>query len=661
MDLCEWVLTTIFGPILSGGNYPMADNRSQVDVVDPPVNGRVASVEPSVTEGHSSEAKALSRLGPIATVQNPPLVGLRLRSFILIVASTLFLAGPVTIAQTGGDEDLMDLALLKFKDFGSAGEEKAFETFLKKTADGQKVDLTPQFEIGTDPYDVKILTDPTYADLWGKARTIKAEWIVWLCTDPKASAKVTSRGIEIDGARIDGIVDLAWAKIQFPLRMFNCDFSRTLILDRCSLRSLQLQGSHIEGSPDDIRTALAGEGLTVEKDILLTDGFQADGRVWLQEAAIGGSMDCGGGQFNNPNEIALNLENAKTGPIYLNRPNELKTGFIAKGEVRLRGATIDGTLDCNGGQFFNFGKNALDASSIKVEGSVFLGKGLVTDGTMLFLAANIGNVFELGSDDPKENAVFKEGTLDLRDAKAGTLLNGQQSSPKEDHLSLHGFVFNLIDNRAPLSADSQLQWLRLHSGRQVEAQPYEQMAAVLRSMGLQEDAVKVMIAKNEELGQHPRGIEEYLWFRFFGPFIGFGYTPWNAFYVSIVIILLGYCLFKTGERFQIVTPTKSDDYDRHRELYPKFNAFIYSLETFVPFVKLGLDEYWMPNANCGQELRLLRSKKIANAGPPSTPEVTNLPTLKVGSLLRCYYWFHIIAGWVLTTLWVGGLTGLLKT
>ncbi len=29
--------------------------------------------------------------------------------------------------------------------------------------------------------------------------------------------------------------------------------------------------------------------------------------------------------------------------------------------------------------------------------------------------------------------------------------------------------------------------------------------------------------------------------------------------------------------------------------------------------------------------------------------------------LRWYLWCHIIAGWVLTTLWVGGLMGLLKT
>ena len=131
--------------------------------------------------------------------------------------------------------------------------------------------------------------------------------------------------------------------------------------------------------------------------------------------------------------------------------------------------------------------------------------------------------------------------------------------------------------------------------------------------------------------------------------------------------MVGYGLFKLGKHFQIVTPTKYDDYQRDKELYPKFNALIYSLETFVPLLKLGVGEYWMPNANRGPELQPLCKKKAGkatNSEPISKRAALDpgkTPTLRVGSLLRGYYWFHIIAGWVLTTLWVGGLTGLIKT
>ena len=148
-----------------------------------------------------------------------------------------------------------------------------------------------------------------------------------------------------------------------------------------------------------------------------------------------------------------------------------------------------------------------------------------------------------------------------------------------------------------------------------------------------------------------------------------------------------------------MTPTKVDAYNNHdkkivSELYPKFNAFIYSLETFVPLVKLGVSDYWTPNSNCGAELRCLRKRLLplfkrawveryrtaCAEAPVKSPAPRNiiskgvrflrrcflffirsLEPLRFGGLLRCYLWVHMAAGWVLTTLWVIGLTGLLKT
>jgi thiosulfate reductase cytochrome b subunit len=117
------------------------------------------------------------------------------------------------------------------------------------------------------------------------------------------------------------------------------------------------------------------------------------------------------------------------------------------------------------------------------------------------------------------------------------------------------------------------------------------------------------------------------------------------------IIGIGTALFGIGFRKEIITPTSDAAYGTIRgsthqllESYPKFNAFSYSLETFVPLVKLGFGDHWTPNAKRGQSLRL---------GIVSFP--------RTGGWLRGYLWFHIIAGWVLTTLWVGGLAGLVKT
>jgi len=176
-------------------------------------------------------------------------------------------------------------------------------------------------------------------------------------------------------------------------------------------------------------------------------------------------------------------------------------------------------------------------------------------------------------------------------------------------------------------------------------------------MGLQDEAITVMIAKNYDHGLHPLRFKEAVWHGVVGPFIGFGYNPWKVFYFSLVVILIGYLLFRAGREGAIMTPTKSEAYDKNHQLsqlYPKFNAFVYSLKTFVPLLKLWMSDCWAPNANYAIKFGILTIR---------------LPRLRAfrfpipinGPRLRVYLWCHAILGWILTTLWVGGLTGLSKT
>jgi hypothetical protein len=105
-----------------------------------------------------------------------------------------------------------------------------------------------------------------------------------------------------------------------------------------------------------------------------------------------------------------------------------------------------------------------------------------------------------------------------------------------------------------------------------------------------------MIAKSEEHGRHWTGFGDFFWYHIFGPLIGFSYHPWNALYDSFFIIILGHALFRKGERCDAIVPTKKDAYVQNDQgeiskKYPTFRAFPYSLETFVPLVKLGVAEY----------------------------------------------------------------------
>jgi hypothetical protein len=112
--------------------------------------------------------------------------------------------------------------------------------------------------------------------------------------------------------------------------------------------------------------------------------------------------------------------------------------------------------------------------------------------------------------------------------------------------------------------------------------------------------------------------------------------------VSVGVLLLQPTRTPTWKRIHKKENELSDE--DLSQFYPRFNAFVYSLETFVPFLKLWMSGYWAPNATRLNCLKVLKRQ---------------LPI--TGRRLRFYLWVHVAAGWVLTTLWVGGLTGLLKT
>lgn len=466
----------------------------------------------------------------------------------------------------------------------------------------------------------------------------KAEDLSLNCGGAEVKGSVFLR----NGFKADGAVSLASATIEGEL---NCAGGR--FIGKCT-------------SP-----ALYASSAKVKNDVYLCNYFRpegpvhfiAEGEVNLLAATIEGNLNCDDGQFIGKDTApGLNIHDAEV------RNNVFLRNANAQGGVNLAGATIDGNLECTGSEFVGNEKMpALNAYGVKVSGNVYLSRGFKAQGDIRFFGAYVGRAFRwFGVRSPEKVK------LDLRQAKVGTLLNSEDSWPTQGKLYVDEFVYDQIDGRARPNddiiedrvrptAEVQLRWLQLEPQDQFLPQPFEQLAGVLRKMGLEEGAKKVMIEKNETEAKHIplrfNRIGDWTWFKIVGPRIGYGYRPWNAFLISLVVIGIGWQLFGRGYRRGIVTPADDSEYTVEKDGahpssddYPKFNAFIYSLETFVPLVKLGLGDHWTPNANRGQSLR---------------PGI--LRALRTGSLLRGYLWCHIIAGWVLTTLWVGGLTGLVKT
>jgi len=372
---------------------------------------------------------------------------------------------------------------------------------------------------------------------------------------------------------------------------------------------------------------LNGDGMKVDGAVFLRDGFKAEGEVRFVGATIGTNLECDNGQFINKGKRALSADGLKvSGNVFL------RNGFKTEGEVRLPGATIGGNLNCKKGQFINKGKRALNANSLIVEGTVSLSNGFKAQGKVDLVGATIGECFTwTGVDSPEKVP------LDLRSARIGTLWDDERSWPQPGKLLLDGLVYKRLNGKAPQGTETRIEWLRLQPKDRFLPQPYEQLADVLRKNGRDADAKKILIAKNEDKSRQPNltWLEEF-WLRQIGPIIGYGYRSWAVCWLMVLFILSGWLLFSIGHCEEQIVPIA--------ENRPEFSGLAYSCDTFFPIVNLYQARYYTPSPNCGPEIM------------PGT-----VIEWRTGNVLRFYLWLHIAMGWILTTLLVVGLTGLVRT
>ncbi|MCH8244246.1 MAG: hypothetical protein IH897_16790, partial [Planctomycetes bacterium] len=451
--------------------------------------------------------------------------------------------------------------------------------------------------------------DPAEADKWGEERVLRADRIEWLCTDREAITAVTHRGVQIKGARIDGELDLSFAKIEFPLAIEHSAIPRGMVMQRCHLYALFLAGTHTG--------PINADGLRVEHDLHMRDGFHAAGEVRLLNATISGTLDCGNSHFSNPDGVALNADAIDVkGSVFL------RNEFKAEGEVRLLSSTIGHDLDCENGNFSNPDGNALIADGIDVKGTVLLRNEFKAEGAVRLLGAMIGSDLEcdnsrfskpngvaLQADKIKVSGsvflreqfraegdvVFDGATvgrsfqwwgvkdsdrcrLRLSSAKIGTLWDEEESWPAT--LFLDGLVYDRLYSDAPTDSDSRLRWLKRQGygkGKFVP-QPYVQLAKVLQEMGHEADARRILIAKQKDPARVAAlTIPARIWHHLLGLTIGYGYRPSRALWWIVGFIALGAVLFQIGADNNVFQKTIEGE-------PPAFNTFVYSLDSFVPLI-----------------------------------------------------------------------------
>jgi len=531
----------------------------------------------------------------------------------------------------------------------------------------------------------KILFKSVILGIWAnfeRGTRISSDRIIWLITNSQASRMVTYRGIAIRGASIEGPFDLEYAEVLFPIRFADCAFSSLINLQNSRIHLLDLGSSQTRG--------ICGEGMMIEGDLRLDNGFISRGEIEILGTTINGDFICSSAYLINPLGDSLDADAIHVkGSVYLD------DGFISEGHAHMRGARIDGRLDCGGGMFLGHLGSSLSCDGVTVGADVFLNNGFCAEGEVNFYGARIegqlscdDGKFESKSEFQKSNDMDEtafcgmqihakeiylcdgfdpkgkidlEGALidqclairrvhvndlyelDLRSVRTNILFDEVQSWPQNGNLQLDGFDYRNIDTRSPLDVEKRLNWLRAQPNGGFHPQPYEQLATVLRRAGKEEDAKKIQIAKNRDnlkFGQ--LSMWSKIWLLILDLTIGFGYKPGKAIPWAIGIIILGSIVFGVGFHLGVMTTT-----ERGVEVSAagamKFNAVVYSIDRFIPVIDFHEADQWFPDGNNGA--LIYRS---------------NIFELRTGGLLCLYMYLHIFLGWMLTSLLIVGLTGLLR-
>jgi hypothetical protein len=238
--------------------------------------------------------------------------------------------------------------------------------------------------------------------------------------------------------------------------------------------------------------------------------------------------------------------------------------------------------------------------------------------------------------------VTLNGWIDLTGAGVGNLVDDVESWPKN--------AYTIVDFEYKTRGDTgipevpQLEWIRNQSPW--SPQPYEFAARWLKLRGKEKYGKAIQRARrNDERHFGSLSRIACLWSRVLDVFAGHGYQMWRIPGWAAMVILVGTAVFYSADRQRVMVMVKSPDaatqpasgqkntklLSRQALDYPQFDAFTYSLDTFLPVVDLHQESSYLPVGN------------------------------KPGRLwYESYLRVHILLGWLMTTLTVATLGGLGK-
>ena len=177
-------------------------------------------------------------------------------------------------------------------------------------------------------------------------------------------------GIRLRGLRVVGALDLTAVEVPFALRFEDCSFEAAPILHGARVKELAFIDC-------DELPGLLANGIAVQGDLELSGSrivgshptrasTSRSAAVWLCESSIGGRLRCLDTTIDPRGERAIQADRMRVGGTI-----RLLNNFHAKGEVRLVGLHVSGSLDMSGARVESNGL-AIDLGDASIAGNMYL-------------------------------------------------------------------------------------------------------------------------------------------------------------------------------------------------------------------------------------------------------------------------------------------------
>lgn len=540
--------------------------------------------------------------------------------------------------------------------------------------------------------------------------SIRATLLQILITGTSPESSLLRFGVHLEGGWIKGKLDLAFATARGRTILDACHFPEKPNFFHAKLRNLSLQRCYLPG--------LDAGAIEVDGAVIMRDTISV-GEIQFPVARIGHKLDMNGAKLEGKIGVgkwgrALYVERAWIGnSILLRRINAIGkitlTGTRIGGVLALNNSFIEGRIESGKWGAALVAERIVVSASVNMKESKSIGRVVFTgaqiggqlDCTGMMLNGNINEnewgVAFLGERiNVKERLIWRkvkivEGRVNFISARIGYLIDDIESWPRGngDRLRLDGFVYDRIAVEAMVPVRKRLDWLaqaKQYDGV-VLSQPYTQLARVLRGMGHDRDARKVLVERERLIALQsrknrrvvPNGdwdvafrsiwadlVNPIAWFTdlLIRQLTGYGYRAHNSFIALALLIgfawvlagtawnegsfapnsdviltstewrsLVGRdCLPKASDGC-IVSPAELWSSHEHDGFdWDSFHAAAYATDLVVPVLSLGQTDAWAPSRDRGFW----------------------------GGVLWWARWLFAAFGWIVTAFGAAAITGIIQ-